>query len=181
MIRKLFDQWARVLFWMESLAGIWVLCAALFFFPLQVCFLVKLFLLQQILNITNCWENDVQFKAKTNLKQKQKHFLQQPGGFSKRSGYFNSGDCHLPDTLHLLDVVKLTPGQTLDAMGLWRRLPAQSLAILLCVAWGQASYLNKGMKDRAEMYNACRGGRHFHQQTKSVTGQHTDFLLPSQK
>lgn len=49
-------------------------------------------------------------------------------------GYFNSGDCHLPDTLHLLDVVKLTPGQTLDTMGLWRRLPAQSLTILLCVA-----------------------------------------------
>lgn len=42
-------------------------------------------------------------------------------------------------------------------------LPAPPVSMLLCVS-GQASYLDKGMKDGPEMYYACecRGGRHLH-------------------
>lgn len=43
-------------------------------------------------------------------------------------------------------------------------LPAQPVSTLLCMSRGQASYLDRGMKDGADLYYACecRGGRHLH-------------------
>lgn len=88
-----------------------------------------------------------------------------------------------PERLSEVDRIRVQADVRQDQGVYCQGLPSLPVSMLLCVSRGQASYLDKGMKDRAKMYYACecRGARHLLTQAESLSLGNTPTCLLSSK